>query len=82
MLDLRQHTVLLNTASNGRCAERQSLGNRVGQVLASMHDGSLVHGDLTTSNMLVRESNQAVVGPVLMPIPNNEDRQAYFTMLY
>jgi len=32
----------------------------VGRVLALMHDGSLVHGDLTTSNLLVRNSDKAV----------------------
>ncbi|KIZ06718.1 TP53 regulating kinase [Monoraphidium neglectum] len=33
----------------------------VGRLLALMHDGGLIHGDLTTSNMLVRESDGAVV---------------------
>ena len=27
----------------------------VGRLLALLHDGGLIHGDLTTSNMLVRE---------------------------
>ncbi|GBF90632.1 hypothetical protein Rsub_03204 [Raphidocelis subcapitata] len=33
----------------------------VGRLLALLHDGGLIHGDLTTSNMLVRESDGAVV---------------------
>jgi len=31
------------------------LGARVGATVARMHDGGLVHGDLTTSNLMVRE---------------------------
>ncbi|XP_004636126.1 TP53-regulating kinase [Octodon degus] len=30
------------------------LAERVGHVLARMHDGDLIHGDLTTSNMLLK----------------------------
>ena len=33
----------------------------IGQAVAALHDGGLVHGDLTTSNMLVREADSAVV---------------------
>ncbi|KAK9811170.1 hypothetical protein WJX73_007976 [Symbiochloris irregularis] len=42
-------------------ADRHSLGRKIGQLLATMHDGSLVHGDLTTSNMLVRSDSQDLV---------------------
>ncbi|CAJ0930911.1 unnamed protein product [Ranitomeya imitator] len=31
-----------------------SLAERIGQILARMHDEDVVHGDLTTSNMLLR----------------------------
>ncbi|XP_006800310.1 EKC/KEOPS complex subunit TP53RK, partial [Neolamprologus brichardi] len=34
----------------------QRLVERVGQVLAKMHDEDVIHGDLTTSNMLLRPS--------------------------
>ncbi|MEW5307650.1 MAG: hypothetical protein WDW38_011384 [Sanguina aurantia] len=34
---------------------------KVGAVVASMHDGGLIHGDLTTSNLMVRTSDKAVV---------------------
>ncbi|XP_039859192.1 EKC/KEOPS complex subunit TP53RK [Simochromis diagramma] len=34
----------------------QRLAERVGQVLAKMHDEDVIHGDLTTSNMLLRPS--------------------------
>ncbi|KAI8468099.1 MAG: kinase-like protein [Monoraphidium minutum] len=33
----------------------------VGRLLALLHDGGLIHGDLTTSNMLVREADGAVI---------------------
>eukprot|EP00877_Chromochloris_zofingiensis_P014462 jgi/Chrzof1/926/Cz01g34020.t1 len=34
---------------------------QIGRILAVLHDGGLIHGDLTTSNMLVRDSDGAVV---------------------
>ena len=36
----------------------------IGQQLAMLHDGGLVHGDLTTSNMLLREADKKLVGAV------------------
>lgn len=35
--------------------------SKIGQVVATLHDGGLVHGDLTTSNMLIRHKDKAVV---------------------
>ncbi|KAM7402771.1 hypothetical protein PAMP_017982 [Pampus punctatissimus] len=37
-------------------AELERLAERVGQILAKMHDEDVIHGDLTTSNMLLRHS--------------------------
>lgn len=34
--------------------ELEQLVERIGQILAKMHDEDVVHGDLTTSNMLLR----------------------------
>ncbi|KAM9361416.1 EKC/KEOPS complex subunit TP53RK [Symphorus nematophorus] len=34
--------------------ELERLAERVGQILAKMHDEDVIHGDLTTSNMLLR----------------------------
>ena len=42
-------------------AETNELLQKIGQVLATLHDGGLIHGDLTTSNMLVRKADAAVV---------------------
>ncbi|KAM3620834.1 uncharacterized protein V6R79_002655 [Siganus canaliculatus] len=36
------------------CSQLQRLAEQVGQILAKMHDEDVVHGDLTTSNMLLR----------------------------
>ena len=34
---------------------------QIGQALARLHDGGVIHGDLTTSNMLLREADGALV---------------------
>ncbi|KAI8893154.1 hypothetical protein BC833DRAFT_609385 [Globomyces pollinis-pini] len=38
-----------------------SIASVVGQQLALIHDTNLIHGDLTTSNLLLREDNTANV---------------------
>lgn len=42
-------------------AEVDTLMSEMGKVVAVMHDGGLVHGDLTTSNMMVRTADGALV---------------------
>ena len=42
-------------------AELKAILAGIGQAVAALHDGGLVHGDLTTSNMLVREVDGTVV---------------------
>ena len=44
--------------------EIDELLQKTGHLLAILHDAGLVHGDLTTSNMLVRKSDAAVVSPL------------------
>ena len=34
---------------------------QIGAALAKMHDGGLIHGDLTTSNIMLRDSDSHVV---------------------
>lgn len=43
-------------ASIQQCKEQEllRLAEQVGQILAKMHDQDVIHGDLTTSNMLLR----------------------------
>ena len=38
-----------------------SLANRLGSILARMHSVDVIHGDLTTSNMLLRENDGDIV---------------------
>ena len=41
--------------------QRRVLLERIGVAVATMHDGNLNHGDLTTSNMLVRSDDDALI---------------------
>ena len=41
--------------------DMRRIGEDVGRHVAAMHDGGLIHGDLTTSNILVREDDGRVV---------------------
>eukprot|EP01114_Cavostelium_apophysatum_P014042 TRINITY_DN3535_c1_g1_i1.p1 TRINITY_DN3535_c1_g1~~TRINITY_DN3535_c1_g1_i1.p1 ORF type:complete len:284 (-),score=25.24 TRINITY_DN3535_c1_g1_i1:121-972(-) len=41
--------------------EGRSLSEKVGKALAAMHDLNVVHGDLTTSNMMLRNNSEALV---------------------
>lgn len=34
---------------------------QIGRAVAALHDGGLVHGDLTTSNLMVRDADQRLV---------------------
>lgn len=38
--------------------ELEQLVERIGQILAKMHDEDVIHGDLTTSNMLLRPAQE------------------------
>ncbi len=42
-------------------AEVQALLVKIGQAVAQLHDGGVVHGDLTTSNMIIRDADKRVV---------------------
>ena len=42
-------------------AELSALAAEIGRAVARLHDGSVVHGDLTTSNMVVRQADGALV---------------------
>lgn len=54
--------VLLEFGSNGVIEERlYDIATQIGTAIAKLHDGGLVHGDLTTSNMIVKEGTNQVV---------------------
>lgn len=62
MVLAKQHCCDCFVLRNDPCADLSALLKRVGRAVALLHDGSLVHGDLTTSNILVRNTDHAVVG--------------------
>ncbi|KAI9501267.1 serine/threonine-protein kinase bud32 [Coemansia spiralis] len=46
---------------NGDEAKEKELMSTVGKILHIMHSNNIVHGDLTTSNMIIDESNEVVL---------------------
>ncbi|XP_065098077.1 EKC/KEOPS complex subunit TP53RK [Paramisgurnus dabryanus] len=51
-VSVRDHIV--SSQASGQDTEHlQTLADKIGQVLAQMHDEDVIHGDLTTSNMLL-----------------------------
>ncbi|XP_056693573.1 uncharacterized protein [Spinacia oleracea] len=55
--------LFLEFGSSGIVEERlQDIATQIGDSIAKLHDGGLIHGDLTTSNMLIRkDTNQLVL---------------------
>lgn len=56
--------VFLDFGLHGIVEERmEDIAVQIGDAIGKLHDGGLVHGDLTTSNMLIRSAtNQLVCG--------------------
>lgn len=55
-------TSLKEALRDGRSREDLArMGEEIGVAIARLHDGGIVHGDLTTSNFLVREGDQRIV---------------------
>ncbi|KAL0479902.1 bud32 [Acrasis kona] len=48
---VKEHLRLVDTNS----AEALDLALRIGKAIATLHDGNIIHGDLTTSNIMLRE---------------------------
>lgn len=54
--------ILLDFGSNGVVEERlNDIAIQIGNAIGKLHDGGLVHGDLTTSNMLIKEGTNQLV---------------------
>lgn len=51
---VRDHIVSTQQSDSCKAPELEQLAERMGQILAKMHDQDVIHGDLTTSNMLLR----------------------------
>ena len=56
--------VFLEFGLNGVVEDRMTdIAKQIGDAIAKLHDGGVAHGDLTTSNMLIRcATNQLVYG--------------------
>uniref|UniRef100_A0A7N8YKH1 non-specific serine/threonine protein kinase n=1 Tax=Mastacembelus armatus TaxID=205130 RepID=A0A7N8YKH1_9TELE len=53
-LTVRDHIASIQQSGSCKEQELEYIADRVGQILATMHDEDVIHGDLTTSNMLLR----------------------------
>ncbi|GFP92325.1 ekc/keops complex subunit bud32 [Phtheirospermum japonicum] len=54
--------VFLDFGSEGIVQERlDDIATQIGDAIAKIHDGGLIHGDLTTSNMLIRNGTNQLV---------------------
>ncbi|XP_034023217.1 EKC/KEOPS complex subunit TP53RK [Thalassophryne amazonica] len=53
---VRDHIASVQQSQHSPNQELNLLAERVGQILAKMHDEDVIHGDLTTSNMLLRHA--------------------------
>ena len=64
-------------------AQAQAVAYEIGRVIAKMHDADIIHGDLTTSNMMFRSADNAISslvgGPLIVMVDwsslmNNNNR--------
>lgn len=55
-ITVRDHIASTQWSQPGAEQRLERLAERIGRLLARMHDEDVVHGDLTTSNMLLRDS--------------------------
>ncbi|XP_065014875.1 uncharacterized protein LOC135642555 isoform X2 [Musa acuminata AAA Group] len=54
--------ILLDFGSNGVNEERlDDIATQIGNAVGKLHDGGLIHGDLTTSNMIIKRDNNRLV---------------------
>lgn len=71
--------VFLEFGANGIVEERlDDIAAQIGEAIAKLHDGGLSHGDLTTSNMLVRSGTNQLVSKRLFK--DVSDMFSYFTV--
>lgn len=55
---VRDHIVSAQQSDSCKQPGLERLAERMGQILAKMHDEDVIHGDLTTSNMLLRRGHE------------------------
>ena len=58
--------IFLEFGSNGIVEERlDDIAMQIGGSIGKLHDGGLIHGDLTTSNMLIRTGTNQLVSYII-----------------
>ncbi|XP_057460732.1 uncharacterized protein LOC130751198 isoform X2 [Actinidia eriantha] len=58
--------IFLDFGSNGVVEERMDdIAVQIGAAIGKLHDGGLIHGDLTTSNMLIRDNANGLASVIL-----------------
>lgn len=63
---VRDHIVSTQQSDSCKESELEWLAERMGQILAKMHDEDVIHGDLTTSNMLLRRGLDSVESDLVL----------------
>lgn len=53
--------ILLEIGSSGGSKQLNDIASQIGVAIGKLHDGGLIHGDLTTSNMLIRSGTNELV---------------------
>ncbi|KAG0164053.1 TP53 regulating kinase, partial [Apophysomyces sp. BC1015] len=56
-----KHRLLEHQHNDYQDLEFDSLGKKIGTALAKMHSLDVIHGDLTTSNLMLREMDDSLV---------------------
>jgi TP53 regulating kinase-like protein len=49
--------------------EEEELGQKIGHAIADLHNAGLIHGDLTTSNMILRANTNGLVSLYIATVP-------------
>ena len=66
------HAAAAPAACRRRPAELSTVLVGIGRLVAKIHDGGVVHGDLTTSNIMVRDADKGLVRAILFGAPGCE----------
>lgn len=65
-LTVRDHIASTQQSESFKEQDLQWLAEKIGQTLAQMHDEDVIHGDLTTSNMLLRGRPEAAESDLVL----------------
>lgn len=63
---VRDHIASTQQSDSCKDSKLEWLAERMGQILAKMHDEDVIHGDLTTSNMLLRRGLDSVESDLVL----------------